>query len=162
MEELKELVKHHQPIIAAVIAGACAIIAAVIRRDRSNAQAHEKKPILRLMMLSLVSLVLGAGLLGVERFVLPVDPSGPSLGFHFGENGQFDKIAFANPGAVVLLAGWLFVSAGVIWGFVNLIRLRTAHQKGKELASVPINSGGKSGSIPVVRGVEIPVAKRRT
>jgi hypothetical protein len=150
MEEIKELVKHHQAIIAAVIAGTCAIVAAIIRREKMAGPSHEKKPIVKLGFLSFISLVLGAGLLAGEYFVLPADPES-----HL-------RLDNPDPGSLLMLGGWLFVAAGVVWGFVNLIRLRTAHKKGKELASVPVNPGGTPSSIPVVQPVATPVARRRT
>jgi putative flippase GtrA len=143
MEELKEFVKHHQSIIAAVIAGTCAIIAAFIRRDRTQRQPHETKPIFKLVLLSIFSMVLGAGLLGAEMFVLPADPALP--------------LNLDNPGAIVQLAGCLFLAAGLVWAPINLLRLRTAKQEGKKLASVPVNPGGVPASLPVVQ----PVAKRK-
>jgi len=145
MEELKEFVKHHQAIIAAVIAGTCAIVAAVIRRERSNRQPHETKPIFKLLLLSLFSIVLGGALLGAEFKVLPADPE--------------KTLSLDNPGAIIMLAGWIFVAVGVVWGPINLIRLRTARQKGKELASSPVNTGGPPQPPPVAPP---PVAKRRT
>src|SRR5262245_54179356 len=77
MEELREFVKDQQAIIAAVIAGTCAIVAAVIRRERSTRQPHETKPIFKLVLLSLFSIVLGGALLGAEYKVLPADPDKP-------------------------------------------------------------------------------------
>jgi hypothetical protein len=157
MEELLTFVKSHQPIVAAVIGGLFAIIAAIIRRDRSARPGHQKKPLIKLVMISLITLVVGAGLLAAERFVMPFDPetrtliASPDSEFVLTQ-APAPASPFKDPGSLLLLGGWLCVVAGGVWLFINLIRLKYAHKKGKELATSPDNPS----SVPVV-----PVATPR-
>jgi hypothetical protein len=108
--DILKFIKEHQSIIAAVIGGVLAILAAYIRRDRSHAHPARHKPIWRLVLLPVLSLLLGAGLLAAENFVVNVDPDA-------------DLFSPDNPGALLCLGGCLLVSAGALWGFINFFRV---------------------------------------
>src|SRR5258708_7477993 len=98
---LTQLIKDRGHIIAACIAGTLAIIAAIIRRDRR----HERpggRPFARLLGLPLVYLLLGAGLLAGEHFIVNVEPGG-------------NLLSTENPGAILCSTGCIFLAAGVIW-----------------------------------------------
>jgi hypothetical protein len=101
-------VKENKEIIAAVVGGTLAIIAAYIRRDKRPVKA-KKRPIQRALVLCLLSLVLGAACLAAEARFFPINPE--------------DDLNTDNFGEILCLAGCLFLAAGVIWGFVNLVRL---------------------------------------
>ncbi len=107
--QIPPFVKENKEILAAVIGGTLAIIAAYIRRDKRPAKAHKKKPILRSLSLCLLSLILGVSCLAGEFFLFPINPE--------------DELNTDNLGEILCLAGCLFLAAGVIWGSVNLIRL---------------------------------------
>jgi hypothetical protein len=96
-------------IIAAVVAGLFAILAAYIRRDHKEEKAHVKVPVMGLLLWPLFYLLVGGSLLFVEFYYLNVIPGG-DLSLH-------------NPGAILCLAGCVFVVAGVVWLPINLLRL---------------------------------------
>jgi hypothetical protein len=107
--DLTKFIKDHGHIIAACIAGVFAITAAYIRRDR-RFERSGGRPFLRLLGLPLLALLLGAGLLAAEFFVVNVEPGG-------------DLLSTENPGAGLCLAGCVFVAAAFIWGVINVFRL---------------------------------------
>ena len=74
-------------------------------------------------------------------------------GARSGKSAFAQRLAAASEGPV------LFVATGVVWGPINLIRLRTARQKGKELASAPVTPGPDPASVQIAPPP--PVAKRR-
>jgi hypothetical protein len=106
---LTQFVKDHGHILAACIAGVFAITAAYIRRDR-RFERSGGRPYLRLLGRPLLGLLLGAGLLAAEHFIVNVEPGG-------------NLLSTENPGAILCLAGCIFLSAGVIWGVINVFRL---------------------------------------
>jgi hypothetical protein len=110
--ELLKFVREHQAIIGALIAGTFALTAAWIRRDRRWEKAGSKRPVMRLLLLPILSLLVGGGLLATEYFVFNLDPDGELIGVN-------------NPGAILCLSGCLLLSAGLIWGVINLFRLMT-------------------------------------
>lgn len=107
--DFRTIFSDYKQIIAAVVAGIFAIAAAYIRRDKRFEKTSAKKPILSLLLLPLVYLVVGAGLLAVESFSLNLKPKG--------------DLSLDNPGAILCLAGCIFLVAGVAWLPLNLIRL---------------------------------------
>src|SRR5262249_709520 len=106
---LTQFIKDHGHIIAACIAGVFAIIAAIIRRDR-RFERSGGRPVKRLLGLPLLGLLLGGGLLAAEHFIVNVEPGG-------------NLLSTETPGAILILAGCIFLSAGVIWGIINIFRL---------------------------------------
>ncbi len=110
--ELLKFVREHQAIIGAVIAGTFAITAAYIRRDRRWENKAGKTPVFRLLLFPLLALLAGGGLLATEYFVFNLDPDGELIGLN-------------NPGAALALGGCLLLSAGLIWGSINVVRALT-------------------------------------
>jgi hypothetical protein len=106
---LTQFIKDHGHIIAACIAGTLAITAAYIRRDR-RFERSGGRPFLRLLGRPFLGLLLGGGLLAAEHFIVNVEPGG-------------NLLSTENPGAILCLTGCIFVSAGVIWGVINVFRL---------------------------------------
>src|SRR5689334_25235209 len=101
-------------IIVAVITGVFAVTAAYIRRPHrppADGTAPKKNPAVKWLLISLVSLVLGAGMLAAERLVvqLRLDPAG--------------DLSLENPGAILCLAGSMLIAIGAVWTVVNLCRL---------------------------------------
>ena len=110
--ELLKFVREHQAIIGAVIAGTFAITAAYIRRDRRWENKAGKTPVFRLLLFPVLGLLAGGGLLATEYFVFNLDPDGELIGLN-------------NPGAALALGGCLLLSAGLIWGSINVVRALT-------------------------------------
>ena len=109
--DVRTILSEQKQIIAAIIAGLFAIVAAYIRRDKSPERTGAKRPVLGLLLLPLGYLLVGVGLLAAEFFSLNVNPEG--------------DLSLDNPGAILCLAGCVFVVAGVVWLPINLIRLLT-------------------------------------
>jgi uncharacterized membrane protein HdeD (DUF308 family) len=101
----KTLLADNKQIIAALIAGVLAIVAAYIRRDKSGDRTDAKTPVLSLLLLPFLYLLLGIGLLAMEFFAMNVD----------GKDSSY--------GEILCLAGCVFVVAGVVWLPINLTRL---------------------------------------
>jgi hypothetical protein len=127
MDELVQWVKQYPAITAAVISGTCAIVAAFIRRGQVPGKKRAKKSYFGRLMLSFVCLLLGAGLLGVEYFHTPVDPEKGLTFYHFDENKKMIlDDPTDNPGALLILGGFLLLSTGAIWSMINFIKWATA------------------------------------
>jgi len=105
----RTLLSDQKQIIAAVIAGLLAIVAAYIRRDHRGETHTSGTPVLGLLLFPLFYLLLGASLLYFEFYYWNVKPGG--------------DLSLSNPGAILCLAGCVFVVAGVVWFPINLIRL---------------------------------------
>src|SRR5437763_793469 len=118
--DVKTLLSDYKQVIAAVVAGLFAIVAAYIRRDKRLERPGAKRPVLGLLLLPILYLIAGVVLLAIEFFKVNVDPS-LDLDLH-------------NGGAILLLAGCVLVVAGVVWFPVNIIRL-IAWPKPKEAVS---------------------------
>jgi hypothetical protein len=102
-------IAENKQIIAAVLAGTLAIIAAYIRRDKRLEQRSAKKPVIRLTAIPIFYLLVGFGCLGAEFFAFNVkDPKTPD---------------FNDPGSFLVLVGCVFVAAGAVWLPINLSRL---------------------------------------
>jgi hypothetical protein len=69
---METFLSDYKQIVAAVIAGIFAIVAAYIRRDKTGEKAGAGIPVLSLLCLPFVYLLLGLGLLAVEFFKLPM------------------------------------------------------------------------------------------
>jgi hypothetical protein len=132
-----DFVKQNGHLIAAVIAGTCALTAAYIRRDR-RWEKSETVPFFGLMVPPLLSIVLGVGCFAAEIYVYNIDPpadqSDPGLG---------------DPGTMLVLIGSVLVAAGLLWGPYNLYRLVTwprppADQGEEPPPSVPVATPGLS------------------
>jgi len=113
-------VKQYKEILAASIGGLTAIIAAYIRRDKSDVgKAKKRKPLLRAMMWSGVLVVLGAACLAGEASLYPVNPD--------VKDANLEKIVndtrLDNLGELLILVGCVFVAAGAIGGVLNFFRL---------------------------------------
>jgi hypothetical protein len=106
--QVPPLIKENKEIVAAVIGGTLAIIAAYIRRDKSKSK--RSRPILTGFVRCLVALVLGAGCLVAEFKFFPV-------------HSDDDEFNPENIGEVLILAGCVLLCAGIIWGFVNFCRM---------------------------------------
>jgi len=116
--DVRTLFSEQKQLVAAIIAGLFAIVAAYIRRDKRPERTGAKKPILSLLLLPLGYLIVGTGLLAAEFFSLKIDPE--------------RDLSLDNPGAILCLAGCVLVVAGVVWLPINFIRLLT-WPKPKEL-----------------------------
>lgn len=107
--DVRSIFSDQKQIIAAVVAGIFAITAAYIRRDKRADQSKAKIPVLRLLGFPLFYLIVGAGLLAVEFFYVNVNADG--------------DLGLDNPGAILCLAGCVFVVAAVVWLPLNVVRL---------------------------------------
>jgi uncharacterized membrane protein YidH (DUF202 family) len=124
MIQIPPIIKENKEIVAAVLGGTLAIIAAYIRRDRTKAQA-KKKPRLTIW---LFCILLGAGCLFAEYKFFWINPN-PI------DQLNTDNIE-ENAGELLILAGCVFLAAGLIWGFVNMIRLMSWQEPSPEVETV--------------------------
>jgi len=127
----KTLLSDNKQIIAALIAGVLAIVAAYIRRDKSGDRAGAKIPVLGLLLLPFFYLLLGIGLLAVEFFAMNVEAKD------------------AGYGEILCLAGCVFVVAGVVWLPINLTRLIFWPRPKEKVSPLPAAQTAGSGPGPV-------------
>jgi NhaP-type Na+/H+ or K+/H+ antiporter len=106
--DFRTIFTEQKQIIAAVVAGIFALTAAYIRRDKRPEQTRTTKPVLSLLGFPLLYLLVGAGLLAAEFFYVNVTD---------------DDLNVDKPGSILVLAGCVFVVAGVVWLPINLTRL---------------------------------------
>ncbi len=125
MEDLPSFVTEYKEIVVAIIAGIFGVIVAIIRRPPREHTA--KKPFPVMLIASVLSLLIGGGLLAAEYFKFNLDPDG--------------ELSLQNPGAILSLAGCMFVAAGLIWTPLNLLHLlRPAATKFPDAAPGPFAS----------------------
>jgi len=127
----KTLLSDNKQIIAALIAGALAIVAAYIRRGKSGDRAGAKISVLGLLLLPFFYLLLGVGLLAVEFFAMNVD----------AKDGSY--------GEILCLAGCVFVVAAVVWLPINLTRLVFWPRPKETVSALPAVQAAGSGPVPV-------------
>jgi len=149
MIQIPPIIKENKEIVAAVLGGTLAIIAAYIRRDKTKAQA-KKKPKL---MIWLFCALLGAGCLFAEYRFFWINPNPV-------DQLNTDNIE-ENAGELLILAGCVFLAAGLIWGFINLIRLMAWQAPPAEIETVvavtePANRPANNRIQPVARPKDRP------
>ncbi len=130
--DYRTIFTEQKQIIAAVIAGICALTAAYIRRDKRPEQTRRTKPVLSLLGFPLLYVIVGVGLLAVEFFYVNVTDGDLSV----------DK-----PGSILVLVGCVFVVAGVVWLPINLTRLVLWPTPKEPSDSIPVLK--RAGSVPL-------------
>ena len=120
MDDLSAAFSENKEIVVAVIAGVFGVMAAYIKRKPTKDKGEPpKNPALKWLLVSFVSLLLGAGLLAAEHWKFNLDPAG--------------DLGLENPGAILCLAGSMLVAIGAVWMFVNLGRLAARPAVPREL-----------------------------
>jgi uncharacterized membrane protein len=114
MKEVIDFVRANGHLIAAVIAGTCALTAAYIRRDRRWERTESGVPVFSLLMTPVIFILIGIGCLSAEFFVYNIE-SRPDL----------SDPGLSDPGTLLALAGCVMIAAGLLWGPYNLYRLAT-------------------------------------
>jgi len=109
MKAIFDFVRANGHLIAACIAGTCALTAAYIRRDRRWERNESRVPILGLLFPPVFAMIVGVGCLAIENFVYPIEPGGVS------EPG--------DPGPMFAWFGSVMIAAGLIWLPYNIYRM---------------------------------------
>jgi hypothetical protein len=102
MEPALKFLQAHGHLIAAFVAGACALTAAYIRRDRRWERIQKGKgvPHAGLLLPPFLVLFVGAGCLAAEYFAYNLQPGG--------------TIGTGDPGTILALVGCVLVAAGIL------------------------------------------------
>ncbi len=145
--DIVKFLKEHGHLIAAVIAGTCALTAAYIRRDRRWEKSETgRAPFLGLMLPPLLSIVLGAACLAGEYFAYPIEPTGDALA--------------SDPGTMLAWVGSVLIAAGLLWLPYNLYRFASwPKPAAEEPLDVIAADAPAKGSVPVASS---SVAKGRS
>jgi hypothetical protein len=146
MDDLAPFFSENKEIVVAIIAGVFGVMAAYIKRGGKEkgepGTPGGPKPG-KWLLISFVSMIVGAGLLAAEHWKFNLDPAG--------------DLNLANPGAILCLAGSMLLAVGAVWTCVNLVRL----VKGSPVSAVSAVSAASADVAPAAPAKKVSGNSRR-